>query len=75
MLNYMRSIVKQEIVLNLFLKKYLFIWLCQFLVAAFGIFIAVCGIFVVACGIFSCGVQALSCGMQALRCSMRDLVP
>ena len=32
--------------------KYLFIWLCQVLVAAHGIFVA-------ACRIFSCGIRGL----------------
>ena len=36
---------------KLFLKK-IFIWLCQVLVAA--------------CGIFSCGMRTLSCGMWDL---------
>ena len=43
-----------------FLKKYLVIWLGQFLVAACGIFIATCGIFIAACGIFSCRLHARS---------------
>ena len=45
---------------KLFLKNiYLFIWLCQVLVVAHGIFVDVCGTFVAACGIFSCSMWDL----------------
>ena len=59
---------KIELLKNIYLFIYLFIWLHWVLLAACKIFFAACEIFVAACGIFSCGRRTLSC-------SMWDLVP
>ena len=53
------SLLTCSFILFIYLKKYLFIWLRQVLVAAHGIFVAPRGIFIAVCGIFSCGMQDL----------------